>query len=289
MMIDRALTSKLLEIRDLPTLPEVVEKILRKVEDRKTTATELTALLEQDPAISARLLRLANSAFYGLRHNVDTVQRAVVVVGFDAVRHLSLAMSVFEAFTRHKQSAFDPFDFWLHSLGAAKSAQLICRADCKVESPGGCFTAALLHDIGKYLLALVFPEEYDEALSESRENHRPLIETETERFNATHREAGHWIAERWGLPELIVDVIGNLHQVGGYGGRYKKEVAITSLADLLSRTAEFGDAGDWEQAVWDEESLRVTGLSQGRIDELLRELGDYREETRQFLHMMTVS
>ncbi|HNT36459.1 MAG TPA: HDOD domain-containing protein, partial [bacterium] len=154
-MIDRQILVKLLHVQDLPTLPEVMAEILETIADEASSASDLTVLLEQDHAISARVLRLANSAFYGLRTRVDSIRRAVVVIGFDAVRHLALATTVFDALARRQQFALVPEDFWMHSLGAAKAAQIIAGRYCREASSDGCFTAGLLHDLGKYVLALV--------------------------------------------------------------------------------------------------------------------------------------
>ena len=99
--------AKLIELHDLPTLPQIVSKLLEAVEDERSSADDVTALLETDHVISARVLRLANSAYYGLRHRVDSIRRAVVVLGFDAVCQLALATSVFKTFSSQRQFALD--------------------------------------------------------------------------------------------------------------------------------------------------------------------------------------
>ncbi len=285
-MVDRRVIAGLMKVHELPTLPEVISKVLEAVADERSSADDLTALLECDHAISARVLRLANSAFYGLRHRVDSIRHAVVVLGFDAVRHLALATSVFDVFARRQQFALDPEDFWMHSLGVAKAAQMVCERHCSVESPEGCFTAGLLHDIGKYLLAVVLEDEYRQIVREAQESQRLLIEVEREKLRTTHVEVGGWIAEKWQFPPPIVDMIANRYDGPTYSGPNKTEVAIVALADDISRKAGFGFAGDWEERPFECYLLETLGLTEGAADAIVAELGPLRTETRQFLNLL---
>ncbi len=288
-MIERRILTELLEVTNLPTLPEVMSKILETVEDEHSSASDLTTLLESDHAISARVLRLANSAFYGLRHKAESVRRAVVVIGFDAVRHLALATAVFDALSQREQFALDPEDFWMHSLGAAKAAQMLCREHCTVRSPEGAFTAGLLHDIGKYTLALVLKEEYREVVQAAQAAGRPLRELELENLNTTHAEVGKWIAAKWRFPALIVDAIGYLDSATTYVGPNKTEVAIVALASDMSRVAGFGYAGDWSELPFDRDLLNFLELTDAIIDDIIAELSQLRDETRQFLNLLSES
>jgi len=284
--MDRRVLARLMKVRDLPTLPEIIGKILETVEDERSSASDLTALLECDLAISARILRLANSPFYGLRSKVNSIRHAVVVLGFDAVRHLALATSVFDAFASRQQWALDPQDFWMHSLGAAKAAQILSSQHCRVESPEGCFTAGLLHDIGKFLLALVLKEEYREVVQEAKQSQRLLRDVEREKHRMTHPEVGQWIAERWQLPAMITDTIGNRYRVARYAGPNKTEVAIVALADDISRKAGFGVAGDYDDPPVAQDVLEILSLREETVDAIVSALDQVRDETRQFLNVL---
>jgi len=285
-MIDDRLLGDLLEVQDLPTLPEVMTKILDAVEDEQSSADDLTHLLECDHAISARLLRLANSAFYGLRFPADSIQRAVVVVGFDAIRHLALATSVFDAFSGREQFALDPQDFWMHSLGTAKTAQLLCKRHCPVDSPEGVFTAGLLHDIGKYLLALVAKDTYRQVVQTAQASGRLLRDVELEMLHTTHTEVGTWIADRWRLPDLLKDTIANLAHAATYSGRHKTEVAAVALANDLSRMAGIGCAGDPADGPLDNALLESLGLTAPAVNGLIEELPGLRNDMRDFLALL---
>ena len=278
--------AKLIELHDLPTLPQIVSKLLEAVEDERSTADDVTALLETDHVISARVLRLANSAYYGLRHRVDSIRRAVVVLGFDAVCQLALATSVFKTFSSQRQFALDPQDFWMHAFGTAKAAQLLCHGQVKVHSPEGCFTAGLLHDMGKYLLALALRDEYRTVVRQSADRKIPLRECEKERLGVNHAEVGRWLAAKWRFPSLIVEVIGNAHRPPTPKRRHAVEIAVVQLAETLARQAGFGDAGDWETPVIDGHLLEFLSMTSPQADGLLKQLAEVRADTRDFLDLM---
>jgi len=286
-MIDRDTKLRLLEIEDLPTLPEVISRILDATEDERSSASELSEILEMDHAISARILRLANSAFYALPNRVDTLRRAVVVIGFDAVRLLALATSVFDAFFESEQFALEPREFWMHAFGAAKGAHLLAEDIGGVESPEACFTAGLIHDIGKYLLAIAFKLDYMDAAKAARESGQSLGEAEKQHFGTHHGEVGAWIAQKWHFPEMLVDVIGNLYAFGRYTGPHRRELAIVVLADHLSRKAGFGTGGDPIDRPVEPPILAELGLREDDLPQHVERLSSFHEDTRRLLDLLT--
>lgn len=282
-MLEQDIVKKLLEVEDMPTLPAVMNRVLETIESETSSAQDLTAILECDHAISARILRLANSAFYGLRHRPDTIRRAVIVVGFEAVRMLALATSVFDTLSKRKQFALNPEDFWLHSLGAAKAAQLLAGQIRGIESTEACFTAGLLHDMGKYILALVLKEQYQGVVNAAKESKVALHEVEQRELGVTHAAVGMWVGNRWNLPGIVTDVMGYQLRLSEYKGEYRAEVALASVSSDLSRKAGFGDAGDCEGVELGAARFEAIGLDAKRNEEVLAELAEYRQEARQFL------
>ncbi len=278
--------AKLIELHDLPTLPQIVSKIIEAVEDDRSSAADLTALLEKDHAISARVLRLANSAFYGLRHPVDSIRRAVVVLGFDAVCQLALATSVFRTFSSQRQFALDPEDYWMHAFGTAKAAQILCHKHVEVESPEGCFTAGLLHDIGKYLLALVLRDEYRTVIRKAADESIPLRVCEKEHLGVNHAEVGRWLAAKWRFPTLIIEVVGNAYRAPAPSRKFAVEASVVQLADTLSRLAKFGTAGEWEVPRVDNALLEFLGMTREDAEGVMDQLVQVRADTREFLDVM---
>lgn len=284
--MDRDIARKLLSVEDLPTLPVVMTQLLEAVDDVRSSAQDLTSILEQDLAISARILRLANSAFYGLRYKVDSLRRAVVVIGFDAVRMLALATSVFDALSRKRQFAFAPEEFWLHALGAAKASQLLAKRVKGIESPEGCFTAGLLHDMGKYCLSLALKEEYLPVVEQAASANVSLLSVERERLNITYAEVGMWLASKWRLPSVIADPIGYQHRLAAYSGQYYQEVAIVNLSSDLARAAKYGNAGDYDPINLPSAAMLRLGLDAQQLEGVEKDLVDHFDEARKFFGVL---
>ncbi|MCX5770197.1 MAG: HDOD domain-containing protein [Candidatus Hydrogenedentes bacterium] len=285
-MHDRRVLLKLLELQDLPTLPVIVDKILQMTKDDRSSASDLTVLLERDHAISARLLRLANSAFYGLPNSVASVRQAVVVLGFNETRYLALATSVFDAVIKRNQSAFDPLDFWMHSFGAAKAAQILSEEYCHEGNKEEWFAAGLLHDIGKYVLAVTLKAEYKDIVEEARATGKPLADIELDRLGITHGRAGQWLMEKWRLPAVIGSVSAHAFHARTYAGADREIVLAVAIGNLLSITAGFGSAGDSEEVKPDAALLAMLNMPREDWEKSLGKLSLVRDETRQFLEAL---
>ena len=288
-MKTQAIISGLLTIQDLPTLPQVVGRIIATTEDDHASAQDLTHILETDHAISARILRLANSPYYGLSQEVESIRRAVVVLGFDAVRNLALATSVVDVFSQKSQIALTPEDFWMHSFGTAKASQILAESHCRVESPDGCFTSALIHDIGKYLLAIVLENEYLEIAVAAHGRRCDLRDLEIKKMGVDHAEVGSWILNKWHFPLVFTEVVGNLYNIDGYTGMHKRELALVSTANRLSIQAGFGNAGDWSKPSVDPHAMRILGLSSSAVEAVVARARRHRDETREFLEILDIT
>lgn len=285
-MRDRRFLLKLLEVHDLPTLPVVLNSILKTVADENSSADDLTDLIERDHAISARVVRLANSAFYGLRLRVNSIRQGITVLGFNETRNLALAASVFDTLAKRRQFALDPEDFWMHSFGVAAAAQIVSEKHLREGDREGCFTAGLLHDIGKYVLALVLKEEYRQIVEEAIATKQALSNVEAAQLGMTHSEVGKWLAEKWNFPPIIGNVIAHVDRAHAYTGADRRTVAAVAIGDLLARRAQFGSAGDPDDAVNASDVLKALDLSQAQFDSLAAELSPLRDETRQLLGVL---
>ena len=178
---------KIYAIRDLPTLPVIAQKVLTLADDDSAGMQKLAGIISSDQALSARVLSLANSAYYGHRATVSTIQRAMIVIGMNMLKQISLSVLVCGTIGRGGK---DRTQFWKHSFGTATASAMIAqRAGLKDDDV--CFMAGLLHDIGKMILEMYFPNE-----------------TEMD-----HTEVGSWMAERWQLPPALISAIGNHHSL----------------------------------------------------------------------------
>jgi len=273
----------------LPTLSEVMQRILEVVEDEGSSANDLTRILESDPAITARVLKLANSSFYGCRYHVESLQRAVVLVGFETVKQLALATGVVNALHRKPQRVLDPVDLWLHSLGAAKAAQLLAIATGHGQSAPVCFTAALLHDIGKYVLSLTLGGEYEAVSSDAIRNELRLVDVEQQRLGVDHAELGGMLLAQWGLPSLITTAIKFQYTPELYQGPRQLEVAIVAVSSEISRVSGFGNGGDVGPLRLPAYSLRGSGLTGEAVGRTIQELPNHQEEAEELLQVFRES
>ncbi len=270
----------------IPTLPEVMTRVLEVLEDRKSCVDDITAILAADPIISARILRLANSPFFGSRFEIDSIHRAIVTVGFEAVKQLALATSVLDSLASKPQSSLDPEDFWMHALGSAKAAQLLAFSTPEISMPEACFTAGLLHDLGKYILALSLGDDYSVVLQKAAESEAPLYLVEQRSLRTDHSEVAGWLAQRWNFPEVIVASVKYTNEPESYDGPFRKEVLIISIASDMARIADFGQGGETSGVELHEARIERIGLPVEQVVEICETLGTMKEEGRALLGML---
>ncbi len=233
-------------VSGLPTLPDVVHKILSLVDEENATAGELGDLISHDPAISSRLLKVANSAYYGCMKDVATVRQAIIVLGFEEVKSLSLGIGVFDAMTAFQgDSGFDIKDFWLHAAGTALATRSLCEKRPGIDS-GVAFTGGLLHDIGKLVLSMFFSKDYAAVLKKVGEDAVSTAAAERDLLGFTHADAGMWLCDRWKFPAALSRPIGGHHDVGPVSEEHKEMTAVVHVADSICRQAGIGGEGGGE-------------------------------------------
>jgi putative nucleotidyltransferase with HDIG domain len=230
-------------IDDLPTLPRTVLRITELINDPKSSAEDLARIISDDQVLTARLLKLVNSSFYGFPQRIATVTNAIVLLGFDAIRSLLLTTSVFDLFaSRNKRSKQDQGKFWDHSLGCAVGAKVIgnhLRHD-KIEE---LFVCGLLHDIGKIIEMLFLPDEFAEVVTIIDKKNTLMIAAERQVLGYSHAEIGKLLAGKWNLPVKLEQVIAHHHQPAA-AGSFIMEASIVHLADILCRALNMGYGGD---------------------------------------------
>jgi putative nucleotidyltransferase with HDIG domain len=231
------------KIDDLPTLPRTVLKITELVNDPKSSAKDLARVITDDQVLTARLLKLVNSSFYGFPERISTVTGAIVLLGFDAIRNLLLTTSVFDLFANHnRKKKQDQEKFWDHSLGCAVGAKVIgnyLRHD-KIEE---LFVSGLLHDIGKIVEMMYLSDEYTKVVSVIDSENILMTAAENKVLGYNHAEVGKLLAEKWNLPAKLVQVIAYHHQPAN-AGSFAMEAAIVHLADIFCRALNMGYGGD---------------------------------------------
>ena len=230
-------------IDDLPTLPRTVLKITELVNDPKSSAEDLARVITDDQVLTARLLKLVNSSFYGFPQRISTVTAAIVLLGFDAIRNLLLTTSVFDLFAvRNKKIKLVQEKYWDHSLGCAVGAKVIGNY-LRHEKIEELFVAGLLHDIGKIVELMFLPSDFSHVVSRVKENHVRIIEAENDILGYNHADIGKLLAQKWNMPVKLVEIIAYHHQPD-LAGSFATEAAIVHLADIFCRALEMGSGGD---------------------------------------------
>jgi putative nucleotidyltransferase with HDIG domain len=226
----------------LPTLPTVVSKMIDLVDSPRTSAVVLSRLIGSDQSLTAKILKLANSAYYGFSREIPTVNRAIVVLGFGTVKEMGLSLSVFDVFRKTPSSeAFDVRLFWEHSVACGVASQMLARTLCPAFA-GEAFVAGLLHDVGKVILKQYFDREFAEVIALQKGANAALDAAEEAILGTTHDRIGAWLAEKWNLPELISDSILHHHDPWE-AGTDRLFVACVTLGDYICHMAKKGQSG----------------------------------------------
>jgi putative nucleotidyltransferase with HDIG domain len=226
-----ALRRGIASLRDLPTPPRIVHEIWDVLEDRRASASTLAVVLARDTALSARTLRLANSAYFGLPQPVADVRAACVVLGFEMVRGLAVGVAALDGLRRPAGRVLDLDAFWRHSVAVATAARSLARK-LGIPDTGTAFCGGMLHDLGRLVLAALEPEACRALLAEGAgaAGHRTR---EAEAFGAAHDEVGLWTAERWNLAPPLRDAIG-AHHAPGDGEAWTRWGALIHVADGIA-------------------------------------------------------
>jgi putative nucleotidyltransferase with HDIG domain len=230
---EEKLRRRLSTISNLPTPPMVFNQISRVINDPSTSVKEAAAIMAEDPAMSAKVLRLANSAYFGARAEITHIKQAVLMLGLDAVKSLVLSSSVFDMFKSHKLDPEYQERFWRHSLATALAAKLVTRklAPLRELDSEVAFSAGLLHDLGKLIICCFMPTDHRAVVDFVRENDCSDYQAEQEMIGFTHALIGRLLAENWKLPARIQAAIAYHHspdQDGDKSGGYANAIHLAN-------------------------------------------------------------
>jgi putative nucleotidyltransferase with HDIG domain len=269
-------------VEDLPTLPRTVLRITELVNDPRASAKDLSIIITDDQVLTARLLKLVNSSFYGFPQRVSTVTGAIVLLGFDAIRNLLLTTSVLDLFpARIAHVRRDQEQLWDHSLACAIGAKSIgnfLRHD-KLEE---LFVAGLLHDIGKIVEMMFLPDEFARITERVRAEGVLISSAEQDLLGCTHADIGRLLAERWNLPAKLVGVIAR-HHTPAAAGAFAIESSIVHLSDILTRALDLGSGGDDQVPPLDKAAWELLKLKTGAVDAIMASMLTEFDDIRSFL------
>jgi putative nucleotidyltransferase with HDIG domain len=233
-------------IKTMPSLPTSLTKVLEICNNPQTSPADLNHVISLDPVLVGRVLKLINSAYYGLGQPVTSLARAIIMLGINTVKNLALSTTVMGNLSSKKTSpGLDMEGFWRHSLAVGVSAKLLAkkrRIDSKITEE--YFTSGLLHDIGKIPLNAIFSSEYMLMVSAADRERKPLSLAEENALGMNHCEAGAMIAAAWKLNGTVGDTIIHHHSYSEYSGDHKDVLLTVAAANRFASLSEIGFSGN---------------------------------------------
>ena len=204
MEIEQSIIDRISTLKELPSLPHIIVKLMEACHDENGSLGDIAEILTNDPSLCAKVLRLVNSAYYGLGSRVEGIDQAVAYLGTDAVKNIAICSAVYQAFNSRKgDSGFNLKVFWWHSLKCALLSRIFAR-EIAYGSPEEAFVAGLLHDIGKLALWVNFSDKYTELIK--KYEHRPaMLAAGESQLGATHSQIGAWLLDRWKFQSFVAD------------------------------------------------------------------------------------
>jgi HD-like signal output (HDOD) protein len=268
-----SLGKRLEQLDDLPSLPQSLHQVLSELEADGSTAASLECIIGEDPLLTARILRVANSPAYGSAKEISSVARAVTVLGFDEVRNL-VALSLSGSFSSDLGAdGFNIRQLWLHLVATARVAQLLAQ-QIPTLKPDEMFTAGLIHDLGRVLSCLYLQEEMREIVETCRNEGVSMLEAE-QKLGLSHAEVGTFLAVKWGFSDLLASVVRYHHAPVG-AGNHEQAAALVFLADNITKKLGMG----WDLSVDNEKLLvpRCLGLSGEAVKAAAKRLHEEKED-----------
>jgi putative nucleotidyltransferase with HDIG domain len=250
-----------------------VGQVIRLTDDPSSTVKELNDVICQDQSMAAKVLRLSNSAFYGYSRRIATIVDAIGILGFNTIRDLVMAASVYNILKKEvKGYQIASGDIWRHSITCAMTARAVAKR-VRFRSPDQAFIAGLMHDIGKVILGVYVAEVYDEIIRRVGEEQQPFSVVEEAVLGFTHAAVGARVAEKWNLPDDLVEAIA-CHHTPMNAKKNPELAAIVHIADSVSMSMGIGLGGDGLYYPLVSQALALFKLSEADMDLIMSELAE---------------
>jgi len=263
---------------ELTSLPSVVMRAMELLNSPTTSASDIGEIIAEDPALTARLLRIVNSAFYGFPSRIETISRAITIVGTLELTDLILGSSAIQVFYRIPNELVDMENFWEHSLYAGVIARILARY-LRAPNTERCFVMGLLHDVGSLVLYRQKPDLSRQALELATSKNLPLQEAERVVFGFDHQDVGAELMRAWSLPDSFVESARHHHQPST-AERYRLETAVIHLADVITSMAHSSASATMQVAALEPGAWELTGLSVDIMEAVVAEADAQFEDAR---------
>lgn len=278
---------------ELPTLPTIVYELSRVINDPMSSTGEVEEIMSNDQSLTAKVLKLANSAYYAIPGGVTSLQRAIAYIGYDAINQLVLSTSIIKtlgASPSKNATRFEPKEFWKHSLGVAMASETIAKL-VRHRTPADLFICGLVHDIGKIAMHMIAPEVFSELLEHAAKNALTIEEAESALGTAKHTLIGRDLAAKWRLPAVFQATVAFHHQKEparrtGLSQELNQVVDVVFLANLLVHALHFGNSGHSKIAGVPRDVLERLHLSQEDLKSLIEKVKNSLASVEAFLKII---
>jgi len=274
------------KIDEIPTLSPMLQKIVNLIQSKSADAQDVTDVISRDPSLTSKILKVSNSAYYGFSKSVDTLDRAVMVLGFNMISSLAMSVGIIKTLSSgEKTSRFSRERLWIHSLAVGTVMKEMGVRSGKKEESDSLFVIGLLHDIGKVVLDQFFAEDYQKALEETGcMESAGVCAAEKNYFGMDHGEVGSLLLKRWNFPDTICSLVAMDHRTEIPEGINPADVAMLHVADILSKEAGMGVSESIVPSEVKESDLNTLGMSREDIDGLRHYLSEAKEGIHSFFN-----
>jgi putative nucleotidyltransferase with HDIG domain len=251
----------------MPAFPKSVQRILELTRDVNSTPKDLVEVIDKDPVVTVKILKVVNSAYYSLPKQITSIGHAVVYLGFNTIKNLALSIAAIGMLPKENASGFDVQQYLLHSLSTAGLAKKLAL---KVDDadPMDCFIGGLLHDFGKVVFAQFMPKEFKAALQESQTLQAPLYQSLQTHIGTDHFVVGAMLAEKWRFAPTLIETIGHQNLTNL---KDTDMIACVFGANQIAKKLEFGFGGN---ARFEDFPASIQKRLGGGLDQVIASMGD---------------
>lgn len=264
--------------RTVYSLPFFYERLSEAISHPRSSIGDIAKIIIEDQGLTARILRLANSPMFGYYSKVDSITKAVTIIGTQQLRDLALASSVMDVFKGIPEDLINMADFWRHSIacGIIARAFATCLRENNVER---FFVAGILHDVGQLILCTAVPDTAARIMHLSRENEQLFFETERKELGFDHAELGGALLHSWKIPSNIHEPVSFHHHPHNETSSYSFEAGVIHVADIICQAFQWGSSGEWCVPPLEDRAWKRLGLPTSMLSIILKQSEQQIEET----------
>jgi putative nucleotidyltransferase with HDIG domain len=270
-------------IEKMPTLSPLTHKIVQVANDRRSSAQDLTDVIQLDPVLTAKVIKMVNSAYFGLPQKVKSLKQTIVMLGINTVKNVALSSSFTNNVRIKEKTKLSGNDFWQHSLGTAVASKLIAK-ELGIDSKflEEYFIAGLIHDIGKVLINNFFSDEMNQILELSAQKKASITDIEKQVLQLTHEEIGIAIGKKWNFESPLLFAVGKHHNPATSGSSAIFSMIIF-LADTFVKILDIGFSGNYKIETVPEEIWNALQLNEGKVFTALLPINEEIDKAKLFL------